>query len=69
MMGIHWRMDGQEGLLLGEMAGVRILQQVRERTHIGRLLTKKGIPYILHIYEQATCINNHCSGTNIQFCW
>ncbi|CAN0527345.1 unnamed protein product, partial [Scytosiphon promiscuus] len=29
MCGIHWRFDGQEGLLLGEMAAVRILQQVR----------------------------------------
>ncbi|CAM9166878.1 unnamed protein product, partial [Laminaria digitata] len=28
MCGVHYRMDGQEGLLLGEMAGVRILQQV-----------------------------------------
>ena len=33
MVGIHWRFDGQEGLLLGEMAAVRILQQVREHTH------------------------------------
>ncbi|CAN0356746.1 unnamed protein product, partial [Laminaria digitata] len=27
MCGVHYRMDGEEGLLLGEMAGVRILQQ------------------------------------------
>ena len=33
MVGIHWRFDGQEGLLLGEMVGVRILQQVRDHTH------------------------------------
>lgn len=32
MCGIHYRFDGQEGLLLGEMVGVRILQQVREHT-------------------------------------
>ncbi|CAN0496553.1 unnamed protein product, partial [Scytosiphon promiscuus] len=29
-MGVHWRMDAQEGLLLGETVAVRILQQVRE---------------------------------------
>ena len=34
MVGIHWRFDGQEGLLLGEMVGVRILQQVRDHTHL-----------------------------------
>ena len=34
MVGIHWRFDGQEGLLLGEMVGVRILQQVRRQTHV-----------------------------------
>ncbi|CAM9093102.1 unnamed protein product [Laminaria digitata] len=27
MCGVHWRIDSQQGLLLGEMAGVRILQQ------------------------------------------
>ncbi|CAN0510428.1 unnamed protein product, partial [Scytosiphon promiscuus] len=34
MCGIHWRFDGQEGLLLGEMAGVRIRQQVRGCTDL-----------------------------------
>ena len=29
MCGVHWRIDGQEGLTLGEMVAVRILQQVK----------------------------------------
>ena len=28
MDGVHWRFDSEEGLLLGETIGVRILQQV-----------------------------------------
>ena len=32
MLGVHWRFDSQEGLLLGEMVAVRILQQVTTRT-------------------------------------
>ncbi|CAM9816373.1 unnamed protein product, partial [Laminaria digitata] len=27
MLGVHWRIDSEQGLLLGEMAAVRILQQ------------------------------------------
>ena len=29
MCGVHWRIDGQEGLTLGETVAVRILQQVK----------------------------------------
>ena len=29
MCGVHYRMDSEEGLLLGEIVGVRMLQQVR----------------------------------------
>lgn len=33
MCGVHYRMDSEEGLLLGEIVGVRMLQQVREYSH------------------------------------
>ena len=32
MDGVHWRFDSEEGLILGETIGVRILQQVTTRT-------------------------------------
>lgn len=32
MCGVHYRMDSEEGLLLGEIVGVRMLQQVNTRT-------------------------------------
>ena len=55
MIGIHWRMDGQEGLLLGEIAGVRILQQVRDRTHPKQPPTMNRIswPPLLYIHTLA----------------
>lgn len=32
MCGVHYRMDSEEGLRLGEIVGVRMLQQVNTRT-------------------------------------
>lgn len=54
-MGIHWKTDRQDGLLLGEMVGVRILQQGRDRTNGGRLLEEKGTPYTLLVLRRVWC--------------
>ena len=38
MCGVHWRIDGQEGLTLGETVAVRILQQVKTRVNDNQAL-------------------------------